>query len=143
VFDPQDTKGAIMAKKFNVTRKDALNQIIVFARENGYDNADVLEVVDNMLSKLQTATKNTGETAAHRQNAQLLEKNLHLFEGEDVALTAREFATTAKDFPVDNTGRPSVHKATAILVQGINDGILTKVAPEKKSHPMRYALKKD
>jgi hypothetical protein len=132
-----------MAKKFNVTRKDALNQIIVFARENGYDNADVLEVVDNILSKLQTTTKNTGETAAHRQNAQLLEKNLHLFEGEDVALTAREFATTAKDFPVDNTGRPSVHKATAILVQGINDGILTKVAPEKKSHPMRYALKQD
>jgi len=133
-----------MAKKFNVTRKDALNQIIAFARENGYDNADVLEVVDNMLSKLQTtATKNTGETVAHRQNAKLLEKNLHLFEGEDVALTAREFATTAKDFPVDNTGRPSVHKATAILVQGINDGILTKVAPEKKSQPMRYALKQD
>jgi len=132
-----------MAKKFNVTRKDALNQIIVFARENGYDNADVLEVVDNMLSKLQTTTKNTGETVAHRQNAKLLEKNLHLFDGEDVALTAREFATIAKDFPVDNTGRPSVHKATAILVQGINDGILTKVAPEKKSHPMRYALKQD
>ena len=132
-----------MAKKFNVTRKDALNQIIVFARENGYDNADVLEVVDNMLSKLQTTTKNTGETVAHRQNAKLLEKNLHLFEGEDVALTAREFANIAKDFPIDNTGRPSVHKATAILVQGINDGILTKVAPEKKSHPMRYALKQD
>ena len=132
-----------MAKKFNVTRKDALNQIIVFARENGYDNADVLEVVDNMLSKLQTTTKNTGETVAHRQNAKLLEKNLHLFEGEDVALTAREFASAAKDFPIDNTGRPSVHKATAILVQGINDGILTKVVPEKKSQPMRYALKQD
>jgi len=132
-----------VAKKFNVTRKDALNQIIVFARENGYDNADVLEVVDNMLSKLQTTTKNTGETVAHRQNAKLLEKNLHLFEGEDVALTAREFASAAKDFPIDNTGRPSVHKATAILVQGINDGILTKVVPEKKSQPMRYALKQD
>lgn len=132
-----------MAKKFNVTRKDALNQIIVFARENGYDNADVLEVVDNMLSKLQTTTKNTGETVAHRQNAKLLEKNLYLFEGEDVTITAREFANTAKDFPIDNTGRPSVHKATAILVQGINDGILTKVTPEKKSHPMRYALKQD
>ena len=132
-----------MAKKFNVTRKDALNQIIAFARENGYDNADVLEVVDNMLSKLQVTTKNTGETVAHRQNAKLLEKNLHLFEGEDVALTAREFASSAKDFPIDNTGRPSVHKATAILVQGINDGILTKVVPEKKSQPMRYALKQD
>lgn len=124
--------------KFNVTRKDALSTILTFARDNNFDNEDVLAVLDNMLNKLSTTSKTTGETKAHKDNAKLLENNLHLLNG--TPLTAREFANAAKNFPLDNTGRPSVHKATAILVQGVNDGILDKISPEKKSNPMRYVV---
>lgn len=123
--------------KYNVTRKDALSAIITFARENGYDNNDVFEVVDNMLSKLSTTSKRSGETVAHKNNAKLLLANLNVFNDVD-SLSAREFANIVPNFPVDNMGRPSIHKATAILVQGVNDGVLVKVAPEKKSQPMRY-----
>jgi hypothetical protein len=58
-------------------------------------------------------------------------------------LTAREFANLAKNFPIDNMGRPSIHKATAVLVQGINDGVLIKITPQKKNSPMLYALKEE
>lgn len=122
-----------------ITRKVALDAIITFARENGYDNEEVLDVVDNMLSKLGSSKKSNTETKAHYQNARILQDNLHLLQGN--ALSAREFANSAKNFPVDNTGRPSIHKATAILVQGVNDGILERVISEKKSNPAKYTVK--
>lgn len=136
---PLDREGCLMATKFNVTRKQALESIIEFAKANEYDNTDVMDVLENMLSKLQTTSKRSGETVAHKTNATMLQKYLNLFEG-GVVLTSREFANSAIGFPVDNTGRPSVHKATAVLVQGVNDGILVKVSPEKKSQPMGYKL---
>jgi len=136
---PLDGKGCLMATKFNVTRKQALESIIEFAKANEYDNTDVMDVLENMLSKLQTTSKRSGETIAHKTNATMLQKYLNLFEG-GVVLTSREFANSAIGFPVDNTGRPSVHKATAVLVQGVNDGILVKVSPEKKSQAMGYKL---
>lgn len=136
---PLDRKRCPMATKFNVTRKQALESIIEFAKANEYDNTDVMDVLNNMLSKLQTTSKRSGETAAHKTNAKMLQKYLNLF-ANGVVLTSREFANNADGFPVDNMGRPSVHKATAILVQGVNDGILVKVSPEKKSKPMGYKL---
>ncbi len=124
-----------------ITRKVALDAIITFARENGYDNKEILDVVDNMLSKLGSSKKSNTETKAHYQNARILQDNLYLFQEGAQAFTAREFANSAKNFPVDNTGRPSIHKATAVLVQGVNDGILERVISEKKSNPAKYALK--
>lgn len=124
--------------KFNVTRRDALSAIIDFARENGYDNSDVMDVLDNMLSKLAPTSKRSGETPAHKQNAALLANNMNVFEDGNT-VSAREFANIVPNFPLDTNGRPSVHKATAVLVQGVNDGVLVKAPTEKKSAPMRYA----
>lgn len=122
-----------------ITRKDALSAAITFMNDNGYDNEDVMNVLNNMLNKLSTTSKRSGETAAHKKNAILLQDNIHLFDNENV-LTARMFANDANNFPVDTNGRPSVHKATAVLVQGVNDGFLVKVPSEKKSAPMQYKL---
>jgi hypothetical protein len=124
--------------KFNVTRHDALAAIITFARDNDYDNADVLAVLDNMLSKLVTTPKRSGETPTHKTNAAILAGNMGFFDDGNT-VSAREFANMVPNFPLDNMGRPSVHKATAILVQGVNDGVLVKAPTEKKSAPMRYA----
>ena len=129
--------------KFNVTRKAALlNALAAFKDADITFEDDTVAVLENMAAKMVTAPKAKGESAAHKQNAQLLADNLDLIAAtEDKGITAREFANGAADgFPVNTEGKRSVNKATAILRQGVNDGILRAIMAEKKSQPMRYAV---
>ena len=128
-----------MATTSKVTRFDALSAIIAFAEDNGYENDEILDIARKMRDKLKTPSKAGTITAAAKVNDDILDNNIHLFDDGKV-LTAREFANNANGMPVDSNGRPSVHKATAILVRGVNTGKLVKVPAEKKSAPMQYAL---
>ena len=129
--------------KFNVTRKAALlNALAALKDADIAFEDDTVAVLENMAAKMVTTPKAKGESAAHKQNAQLLADNLDLIAAtEDKGITAREFANGAADgFPVNTEGKRSVNKATAILRQGVNDGILRAIMAEKKSQPMRYAV---
>lgn len=129
--------------KFNVTRKAALLNALAALKDADITfEDDTVAVLENMAAKMVTAPKAKGESAAHKQNAQLLADNLDLIAAtEDKGITAREFANGAADgFPVNTEGKRSVNKATAILRQGVNDGILRAIMAEKKSQPMRYAV---
>lgn len=129
--------------KFNVTRKAALlNALAALKDADIAFEDDTVAVLENMAAKLVTVPKTKSESAAHKQNAQLLEDNLEIIAAtEEQGITAREFANSAADgFPVNTEGKRSVNKATAILRQGVNDGILRAIMAEKKSQPMRYAI---
>jgi hypothetical protein len=141
---PAKRKKDTMANtQFNVTRKAAiLNALAAFKDADITFEDDTIAVLENMAAKLVTTPKAKGESAAHKQNAQLLTDNLDLIAAtEDKGITAREFANCAAEgFPVNTEGKRSVNKATAVLRQGVNEGILRAIMSEKKSQPMRYAV---
>lgn len=122
-----------------VTRFAALSTLIEFAKANDFDNSEVMEVVEKMASKLQPVSKAGETTNTAKKNDEFFDAHKDVF-ADGVTLTAREYASTVKNFPVDVNGRPSVHKATAILVRAVNQGKLVKVTPEKKNAPMTYKL---
>lgn len=122
-----------------VTRFTALSTLIEFAKANDFDNPEVMEVVEKMASKLQPVSKTGETTSTAKKNDEFFDAHVDVF-AEGAILTAREYANTVKNFPLDVNGRPSVHKATAILVRAVNQGKLIKVTPEKKSAPMAYKL---
>jgi hypothetical protein len=122
-----------------VTRFVALSTIIEFAKANDFDNSEVMEVLEKMASKLQPVSKAGSTSSAAKKNDDFFDANISVFDN-DVILTAREYANAVPNFPVDVNGRPSIHKATAILVRAVNQGKLIKVTPEKKSAPMAYKL---
>lgn len=126
-----------------ITRRDALTKVWEFAKDNGIlemtENAEGLEqTINNMLKALAPKSSKTGESTATKQNratlAELMDKVI--LSGAS-GITAREFA---KELPW-TTDKAPVQKATRILVQGVNEGILETVMPEKKSQPMRYRYK--
>ena len=128
-----------MATTTKVTRFVALSTLIEFAKANNFDNDEVMEVVEKMCGKLKTPTKAGTTTHTAKNNDKFFDEHVDVFANGNI-LTAREYANAINGFPVDNMGRPSIHKATAILVRAVNEGKLVKVPSEKKSAPMSYKL---
>lgn len=128
-----------MATTNKVTRFIALSTLIEFAKANDFDNAEVMEIAEKMRDKLKTPSKAGTTTHTAKKNDEFFDAHVDVFaDGKE--LTAREYANAINGFPCDNNGRPSIHKATAILVRAVNEGKLVKVPSEKKSAPMSYKL---
>jgi hypothetical protein len=128
-----------MATTNKVTRFVALSTLIEFAKANNFDNAEVMEIVEKMCDKLKTPSKVGTTTHTAKSNDKFFDAHVDVFANGTV-LTAREYANVIDGFPCDINGRPSIHKATAILIRAVNEGKLVKVPSEKKSAPMSYKL---
>jgi len=128
-----------MATTNKVTRFVALSTLIEFAKANNFDNAEVMEIVEKMCDKLKTPSKVGATTHTAKSNDKFFDAHVDVFANGTV-LTAREYANAIDGFPCDINGRPSIHKATAILIRAVNEGKLVKVPSEKKSAPMSYKL---
>ncbi len=122
-----------------VTRYVAISELIAFAEKHEYDNKEVLDTAKAMQDKLKPVSKAGSTTTTAKSNDKFFDKHINVFDN-DAILTAREYANAINGFPCDNTGRPSINKATAILVRAVNEGKLVRVPSEKKSAPMRYKL---
>jgi len=127
-----------------ITRHDALVKVWEFAKENGFKETDTYfdgigETLDKMVKSLESKHVATGPSKIQKENAKLLTEKLDtILAAGEAGITAREFAIAALAPTPD--GKPATQKATRVLVQGVNDGLLVKVPQEKKSAPMRYAI---
>ena len=127
-----------------ITRRDALTQVWNFAKENGVlenrENAEGLEqTIEKMIAALAPKGHKDGEESkVAKENRATLQKLMDKIAAtEERGITAREFAM---ELPW-TTDKAPVQKATRILVQGVNEGVLVAIKPEKKSQPMRYRVK--
>ena len=127
-----------------ITRHDALAQVWEFAKANGFKETDTYfdgigETLDKMIKSLESKRVTTGPSKIQKENAKLLAEKLDtILAAGEAGITAREFAIAA--LPLTPDGKPATQKATRVLVQGVNDGLLVKVPQQKKSAPMRYAI---
>jgi len=127
-----------------ITRHDALAKVWEFAKENGFTETDTYfdgigETLDKMIKSLESKRVATGPSKIQKENAKLLTSKLDIIlAAGEAGITAREFAIAALAPTPD--GKPATQKATRVLVQGVNDGLLVKVPQQKKSAPMRYAI---
>lgn len=121
---------------YNVTRAQALTTILEVTKDMEFED-DTRAVLENMLLRL-SASKSQKESTVAKTNRETLQSLIAKItdKGEE-GITAREFS---QELPW-TTDKAPVQKATRILVQGVNEGVLETVMPEKKSQPMRYRVK--
>lgn len=129
-------------EKLNVTRANAMRNVLAVLDEYEITwEDDTRAALERILASFTRPSVPKGETPARKQNRKILADNLEIVAAAgEQGITAPEFAQTCPNFPTNNEGKPSINKGTAVLVQGVNEGILRKITPEKRSQPLRYVL---
>ena len=109
-----------------VTRKSATAIILQFAIEQGFDNEEVIDVMNKILASYDRPTRKV-ESKAHKMNMNYVTK---IYEK---ALAYGEFfdGNWVRDTLCDPNVR-TPQKVTAIMRLGVQEGLFEKVAEKKK-----------
>ena len=126
-------KVVIMAQ-FNITRKQALSNVLDALAENGIEfENDTLAVVENMFSQLNAkSSKPKGTSKTAKRNLELAQKIAVDMDGK--TFTAKE----VKELGYAEIG--SIQKATAILTLGAEKGVFDTIQPKTKSGSLSYIV---
>ena len=109
-----------------ITYASALNTIIEFATENGFDNQDVMNKLITLRDQKAT-TKKGKKSDARKENEQLAQEVINAMQHHNLTEIR---ATWVRDNII---GVNSVPKATAVLTVAVDMGLLNKIVVNKSA----------
>lgn len=115
-----------------LTNVIALTVLVEFARENGFDNNEILDKVEKHIAQLSKPTKKpAGPTKDQMRNALMLDALIAHMRATGAAYTVKDAAAWLSE-NYDGAGLVSTQKATALLTKAVKDGTANRSTDGKR-----------
>lgn len=115
-----------------LTNVTALTVLVEFARDNGFDDAEVLGKVEKHIAQLAKPSKKPeGPTKEQMRNALMLDALVAHMRASGAAYTVKDAAAWLSE-NYEGAGLVSTQKATALLTKAVKDGTANRSTDGKR-----------